>query len=186
MFVARVGVYPECGASDHPFMPYSLKPLEERHLPGMAEIVADPEALRFTRIPEPAPAGFEATWLGRYRDTDERAGFAIEDEHGTFLGMALVVAIDREGRQVEFGYIVHPHARGRGVATAALTLLTTWAFETLEALRAVLYIDAENAPSLKVAERAGYRKEGVLRSVHVKHGLRADTEVWSRLPTDPE
>jgi RimJ/RimL family protein N-acetyltransferase len=185
-FVARVGVYPETGASDHPFMTYSLVPLDDRHLPGIAAIVADPEALRFTRIPEPAPPGFEVTWLGRYRGTDERAGFAIEDERGTFLGMALVVEIDREGKQVELGYIVHPAARGRGVATAALRLLTRWAFEELGTLRATLHIDTENAPSLRVAERAGYVKEGVLRSVHVKQGLRADTEIWSRLPADPE
>ena len=56
-------------------MPLSLQPLDDRHLPGMEEIVADPEALRFTRIPEPAPPGFAATWLARYQG-QERVGFA--------------------------------------------------------------------------------------------------------------
>ena len=136
-------------------MPLSLTPLDDRHLPGMEEIVADPDALRFTRIPEPAPPGFAATWLGRYRG-DERVGFAIEDERGAFLGMALAPDIDRDGREVELGYIVHPAARGRGVATQALVLLTRWAFDELGALRAYLYIDSENVASLRVAERAGY------------------------------
>jgi RimJ/RimL family protein N-acetyltransferase len=164
----------------------SLQPLADRHLSGMAEIVSDPEALRFTRIPEPAPPGFAATWLGRYSDGDpERAGFAIEDADGRFLGLALAPEIDREGRQAELGYIVHPQARGRGVATQALVLLTRWAFDELGTVRAYLYIDVGNEPSRRVAAKAGYVHEGVLRSVHVKQGNRADTEVWSRLPTDP-
>jgi RimJ/RimL family protein N-acetyltransferase len=170
-------------------MTLSLRPLERRHLTGITEIVADPEALRFTRIPEPAPPGFPTTWLDRYRGarpSDGRAGFAIEDADGAFLGLALAPVIDREGRQVELGYIVHPAARGRGVATGALVLLTRWAFDELGALRAQLYIDVANEPSRKVAARAGYVREGVLRSTHVKQDLRADTEVWSRLPSDPE
>ncbi len=167
-------------------MPLSLQPLDDHHLPGMREIVADPDALRFTRIPEPAPPGFAATWLARYRDGDERVGFAIEDDERVFLGLALAPEIDRHGREVELGYIVHPAARGRGVATQALVLLTRWAFDELGALRAYLFIARENAASLKVAERAGYLREGLLRSVHVKQGLRSDSELWSRLPSDPE
>ena len=154
-------------------------------MPGMEEIVADPDALRFTRIPEPPPPGFAATWLGRYRDNEERVGFAIEED-GDFLGLALAPEIDRDGRQVELGYIVHPAARNRGVATRALVLLTRWAFDELGALRAYLYINVENVPSLRVAERAGYVREGLLRSLHLKQDLRGDAELWSRLPGDPE
>ena len=38
--------------------------------------------------------------------------------------------------------------------------------------------------SERVAERCGYTREGTLRSVHVKEGLRSDTGIWSRLRTD--
>ena len=92
--------------------------------------------------------------------------------------------IDRQGRTVELGYVIAPSARGRGVATRALELLTEWAFETLGALRAELIISVENHGSKRVAQRAGYQMEGVLRSTHFKQGLRADVEIWSRLPTD--
>ena len=164
-------------------MPLSLLPLGDHHVPGVEDIVADPDALRFTRIPEPPPPGFATTWLGRYRDNEERVGFAIEEE-GAFLGMALAPDIDRDGREVELGYIVHPAARGRGVATEALVLLTRWAFEELGALRAYLLINVENVPSLRVARRAGYVREGMLRSLHLKQGVRGDAELWSRLPSD--
>jgi len=42
-----------------------------------------------------------------------------------------------------------------------------------------------NDASKRVAERNGYRLEGVLRSLYFKQDLRADTELWSRLVSDP-
>lgn len=170
-------------------MGLTLQPLDDRHLEGMEGIVADPEAVRFTRIPEPVPPGFAANWLSRYRvgqPDESRVGFAIEDEAGTFLGLALAPAIDRTAREVELGYMVHPAARGRGVATQALTLLTRWAFEELGALRAYLIINHDNVGSLRVAAAAGYVREGLLRSLHLKQDIRSDCELWSRLPSDPE
>lgn len=170
-------------------MGLTLQPLDDRHLAGMESIVADPVAVRFTRIPEPVPPGFAADWLSRYRPDatgESRAGFAVEDEDGTFLGLALAPGIDRAAREIELGYMVAPAARGRGVATAALMLLTRWAFDEVGALRAYLIINHDNVGSQRVAARAGYVREGLLRSLHLKQDIRVDCELWSRLPTDPE
>ena len=49
----------------------------------------------------------------------------------------------------------------------------------------MLYISDENAASLAVARKCGYTREGLLRSIYVKPGLREDNEIWSRLPSDP-
>ena len=106
-------------------------------------------------------------------------------ESGDFLGVALAPRIDREARTLELGYVVAPAARGRGIATEALRLLTAWSFDEIHALRVELFISAENEASKTVAARCGYVREGVLRSAHVKEGLREDTEIWSRLPGDP-
>ena len=144
--------------------------------------------LRFTRVPEPAPPGFAGEWIARYRKGREEgtaAGFAAIGEDGEFLGMALVVSIDAEAREAELGYIVAPAARGRGVATEMLRQLTRWAFAEAGVLRATLLIDTANAGSMRVAERAGYVHEGVMRSVHLKQDRRVDQAVWSRLPSDP-
>jgi len=51
--------------------------------------------------------------------------------------------------------------------------------------RLELRISVDNVASKRVAERCGYTRDGVLRSLYVKEGLREDTEVWSRLPGDP-
>jgi RimJ/RimL family protein N-acetyltransferase len=51
--------------------------------------------------------------------------------------------------------------------------------------RLELLISVDNAASKRVAEKGGYVREGVLRSFHVKQDVREDTEIWSRLSTDP-
>ena len=52
-------------------------------------------------------------------------------------------------------------------------------------VRIELLISVDNPASKRVAERCGYVREGVLRSLHVKQDVREDTEIWSRLVDDP-
>jgi RimJ/RimL family protein N-acetyltransferase len=164
-----------------------LVPLAREHLPGVEGLLDDPEVLRWTRIPEPTPADFAETWLGSYergRREGTREAFAAVDDEGEFLGLALVPRIEREAQTAELGYIVAPAARGRGVATDMLGLLTEWAFAELDMLRLELLITTTNGASKRVAERNDYRREGVLRSLYVKQGVRDDVEMWSRLASD--
>lgn len=165
-----------------------LEPLGVEHVAAVEAMLDDPDNLRFTRVPEPVPPGFARAWLGIYeeeRRTGTREGFAIVGDDGEFLGLALAPKIDRETRTAELGYVIAPEARGRGVATDALGRLTVWAFEELEMIRLELLISVDNGASKKVAERCGYVREGVLRSAYFKQGRREDTEIWSRLATDP-
>ena len=164
-----------------------LQRLDVRWLDEVAELVVDPLVRRFTRIPEPPPEGFARSWIDRYKE-GRRAGtcegFAVVDGDGRFVGLGLAPAIDLDARELELGYIVASGARGRGVATEILRLLTEWAFEAIHAERAFLIIDVENRASQRVAERCGYQHEGDMRSIHLKDGQRIDAGLWSRLPTD--
>jgi RimJ/RimL family protein N-acetyltransferase len=165
-----------------------LERLDERWLDQVADLVADPDVRRFTRIPEPPPHGFARSWVAAYeagRRDGSREGFAALDGDDRFVGLGLAPDIDREGRELELGYIVAREARGRGIATEILRLLTQWAFEVANAHRVYLIIDVENPASARVAERCGYRLEGIMRSIHVKQGQRADAGLWARLPGDP-
>jgi RimJ/RimL family protein N-acetyltransferase len=164
-----------------------LVPLGETHLDDVAALLTDAEVLRFTRIPEPPPPDFPRKWLARYdrgRRDGTNEGFAALDADERFLGLALAPEIDREGREVELGYIVARAARGRGVATEMLRQLTEWALAELGALRIWLVINIDNPASERVAERCGYVREGVMRSIHLKQGMRVDASLWSRLPSD--
>jgi RimJ/RimL family protein N-acetyltransferase len=151
-------------------------------------LLEDPDVQRFSRVPVPTPPDFPRTWLRLYeegrRDGTREAFAVVHGDEGSFLGIA-VAQINREGRTAELGYLVAPAARGRGVATQALQLLSEWGFSELGALRLELLISADNAASKRVAERSGFLREGLLRSAHVKQNLREDTEIWSRLPSDP-
>ena len=163
-----------------------LEPFAEDHLPFLDALIADPVSLRFTRIPEPTPPGFPRLWLDSYeagRRDGTREAFAAIDDDDTFVGLALAPEIERGAHEAELGYVVAPHARGRGVATAMLRALTEWAFEQ-GILRATLIINVENTASERVAERCGYVREGVMRSIFFKDGRRTDATLWSRLPSD--
>jgi RimJ/RimL family protein N-acetyltransferase len=109
-------------------------PLTPEHEPGVAALVEVEDVRRYTRVPSEPPAGFAGQWLARYeagwRDAT-RAGFAIEPHEAEFLGVGLFVLIEKEGKQGEIGYVVGPAARGRGVATRTLQLLSDWGFYQL-------------------------------------------------------
>jgi RimJ/RimL family protein N-acetyltransferase len=161
--------------------------LTDRYVEDLERLAADPDVQRNTYVPEPPPAGFGCTWLEAYakaREAGTREGFAILDaDTGAFLGIASAVHLDEDAGEAELGYILAPEARGRGAATEALTQLTEWAFAK-GLVRLELRIDAANEASVRVAERCGYTREGLLRSVHFKPGRRTDVLIYSRLPGD--
>jgi RimJ/RimL family protein N-acetyltransferase len=166
-----------------------LVPLGLEHLASIREIMRDPEVLRFTRTPDPMDDGWLLEWFARY-DDDDRAAFAIlesesesegESEGEDVVGYAVAFSMSREDLEVELGYALGPQARGRGVATEALRLLTRWAFDE-GMVRVVAGISVENPASSRVVEKVGYTFEGVLRSVHHVDGKRVDLQSWSILP----
>jgi RimJ/RimL family protein N-acetyltransferase len=165
-----------------------LEPLARAHLADCLELVADAAVKRFTLVPSAADEAFVRGWLGRYEagwEDASRAGFCVRSaSNGAFLGFAAVVHLDLAALEGEIGYMIAPAARGRGVALRAVELLTRWGFDELGLERLELRIDVANTASERVAERAGYRRDGVLRNVHFKEGLRCDTGVWSRLRSD--
>jgi RimJ/RimL family protein N-acetyltransferase len=161
-----------------------LEPVDRRFVPDFEQLATDPEIVRFTRVPSAPDAGFVADWVDRYVSgwaDGSRAGFAILSRDNEFLGMAAIVDLDLAGRQGEIGYMVARTARGRGVAGRALRLVSGWALGPLDLERVELRISSENEPSLRVAERLGFVREGVLRSLHLKDDVRSDVAVYSLL-----
>jgi RimJ/RimL family protein N-acetyltransferase len=74
--------------------------------------------------------------------------------------------------------------RGRGLTTRALRLLSDWALREAGAQRVQLRADVLNTASLRVAEKAGYTREGTLRAsgFNARQGRRVDYAVFSLLP----
>jgi ribosomal-protein-alanine N-acetyltransferase len=156
-----------------------LVALTAEHVPALLETMRDPEVLRFTRTPDPMPEGWLQDWLALF-DGYHRMGWAVlEDDR--FVGYAVTGPIDRERREVELGYAISPWGRGRGIATETLRRMTAWAFDQ-GMQRVIALISVDNPGSARVAERAGYTFEGVLRSVHHRGDQRVDLQSWSVLP----
>jgi ribosomal-protein-serine acetyltransferase len=165
-----------------------LEPLAQRHALPLLDVIRDDEDVpRFTRIPDNPDEEFVRSWIRRYEngwDDGTCAAFAILSDAGELIGFAGLVYANLDAREAEIGYVVGRQARGRGVATRSLGLLSRWSFDELGLERLELMIQPENTGSERVAERAGYRFEGVLRSKQFKDGRRADFGVWSLLPDD--
>lgn len=83
------------------------------------------------------------------------------------------------------GYWTTPAARGRGITSGALTSVTRWAFASYASLdRISLYTDPDNAASQRVAEKAGFEREGVLRHWDRAAGYPQDIVMFSLLRSD--
>jgi RimJ/RimL family protein N-acetyltransferase len=135
-----------------------LRPFEDADVPAIAAACQDPEIPRWTAVPSPYTAS------------------------GELLGSIGVRYLD--GGIGEVGYWVKREARGRGVATRALGLVARWALVDKGLGRFQLRADIENEPSQRVAEKAGFVREGVLRSSLVHKGERRDVIMYSLVPED--
>ena len=91
-------------------------------------------------------------------------GFVIADrESMAYLGQCDLMMIDNVARRAEIAVVLVPEARGRGAAFEGLSLLLSYAFDTLNLNRVWLRCAAENAPAISLYERLGFRREGILR-----------------------
>lgn len=105
----------------------------------------------------------------------------INAESEEILGGGNLHAINRELGQAEIGYWLLHHARGRGIATRTARFLAGHAFSLgLERVEARVFVG--NPESERVLERAGFTREGVLRSLPHRSGGRADMVLFSLLP----
>jgi RimJ/RimL family protein N-acetyltransferase len=106
---------------------------------------------------------------------------ALEAQTGEVIGGGTLHHLDTERGIVEIGYFVLPHARRRGFATTIARLLAEHAF-ALGIERVAAYVNVGNVASERVAERAGFTREGVVRSMPKPDGRRIDKTLFSLLP----
>jgi RimJ/RimL family protein N-acetyltransferase len=166
----------------------ALRPWGEADLAAMVAMNRDPDVARFTRVPEPYHEADARAWLAaqpeRQREGEGLALAIVAEAGGAPVG-SVGLRVEPGDREIaELSYIVAPWARGRGIATAAARLLAAWALREWGLARLQLTTFGENAASQRVAEQAGFRREGVLRSWDEIKGRRVDLVVYSRLPGD--
>lgn len=141
----------------------ALRPPETGDVDAITAACQDPEIPRWTRVPSPYTRAHAVDFVERSLRTWEQgtdAPFVIVDaESGALLGAIGVHRFGGEDDGPEVGYWLERSARGRGIATRALRLVSDWACRDL-GVRLLLQADVRNAASRRVAEKAQYRHVG--------------------------
>jgi ribosomal-protein-alanine N-acetyltransferase len=163
--------------------PVVLREFEVRDVPMAIEASTDPYIPLIGTLPANASEQEAQDWVDRQRGRlAEGLGFsfavAAADTDRTVGAIGLWLAGLRQGRAT-VGYSIIPSARGRGLAAAALIAVTEFAW-TIPALHRIeLYIEPWNEGSVRTAERAGYEREGLMRSHQEIGGRRRDMLLYA-------
>lgn len=96
------------------------------------------------------------------------------------LGAMPLHHIDWTAARLELGIWLAAHARGRGIARAALSAMLDWLFE-VEFRRVEFRTTPDNLPMCALASRLGFTREGVLRRHALERGTPVDVVVFGLL-----
>ena len=111
--------------------------------------------------------------------------FAIFDaKDEIYLGGCGINGIEHVYKNANLGYWVRTNRTGRGVATAVTLLLARWAFKELKLNRVEIVVATDNQRSLRVAEKVGAKREGILRNRLTIRDKVHDAVMHSLIPGD--
>jgi RimJ/RimL family protein N-acetyltransferase len=146
----------------------------------------DPEVRRYQGWGDTGPEGVRAAIEEmQARDPGEAGGWvqlSVEDrETGRLIGDVGISPADNDPGVIKIGYTIAPEFQRAGYATEAVRALIDYAFDALGVDVVRAYASAENAPSIRLAERVGLRLmerfEGVddgVRWTGVRYELRRE------------
>jgi RimJ/RimL family protein N-acetyltransferase len=133
------------------------------------------------RFPHPYTNTAAHQFLRFATTTEPLTNFAIEVDGEAAGGLGYVPGNDVERYSAEVGYWLGETCWGRGIVTEALILFSDHAFAQLGLLRLFAVPFADNLASIRVLEKAGYAREGILHSSCVKHGLPRDQAIYAKV-----
>lgn len=146
----------------------------------------DAVIVRWTGVPANYTEDAALAWAARTEEA-RRAGrslsLAITDAAtNDVLGSCDIRRPDPEDPALgEIGYLLSENARGRGVATRAMSLLVAWSFRELGMGRLQALVHPDNPRSAEVLDRVGFKYEGLLRHYRAGDAGREDRFLYSVL-----
>jgi RimJ/RimL family protein N-acetyltransferase len=151
---------------------------------GMARLADDRAVWLGLRDIFPHPYGVEDArgFIAFATGMTPQTHFAIDAGGAVAGGIGYTPRTDVERISAEVGYWLGREFWGRGIATAALRLLTARAFAAQPELRRLFAVPfAANGASARVLEKAGYVREGTLRQSVIKDGRVQDQFMYAVL-----
>jgi RimJ/RimL family protein N-acetyltransferase len=166
-----------------------VRPLDANDAKPVTDILADARTLRWLPFPQEYGPIDGPGWCTdiaverRERGDGDHYG-AIRREDDRLIACLWTLRADWIARSIEILYAVAPDARGFGVAAEAvdalaIALVCEHGFERIE-----LRVAPGNVASRRVAEKAGFTYEGLLRNAAHVHSGRIDVEIWSLVSAD--
>jgi RimJ/RimL family protein N-acetyltransferase len=167
----------------------TVRPLGPDDAKHVTEIFSDRQTRRWLPFPVAEGEFDGAAWCAeqaagrRQRGEGDHYG-VVRREDDRLVGCLWTGRTDRTARSTEVSYAIAAHTRGFGVAAEAvdalaIALILEHGFQRIE-----LRVAPGNVASRRVAEKAGFRYEGLLRNAGYVHGGRVDLEVWSFVAAD--
>jgi RimJ/RimL family protein N-acetyltransferase len=166
-----------------------VRPLGVDDAKQVAEIFADKQTQRWLPFPQeygPIEALAWCTELAaERRDSGEGDHYGVvRRADGQLVGCLWTKRTDWVARSTEIAYAVAAEARGFGVAPEAVDALAVALALEHGFQRIELRVAPGNLSSRRVAEKAGFTYEGLLRNAGYVHSGRVDLQVWSLVAAD--
>ena len=133
----------------------------------------------------PSEAEEYITIVRRNWELGTQYSFAITDARdGSILGAASLTHIHPAYNFCNLGYWIRSSRRGNGLAGRAARLAAKFAFEQVGLIRVEVVVAVGNQASLKVAEKIGACREGILRNRIIVRETIYDAVMFSFTPAD--
>lgn len=164
-----------------------LRPWTDADADDVFAACQDADIQRWTTVPSPYDHADAVTYVSEVAPKaweDGGAVFAVVSLATGQLAGSIGAHRMRDG-VAHVGYWTAPTARGKGLTSDALRVITRWFLFDRGAARVELVVEPANVGSKRVAEAAGFTAEGVLRQRLLLRGRRADVVMYSMLATDP-
>jgi RimJ/RimL family protein N-acetyltransferase len=171
------------GATELRLESCTLRPWRRGDEPSLARHANNRSVWRNLRdaFPHPYTIGDASAWIASNLDVHPVRNFAIEIGGEAAGSIGVTPFADVHARCAEIGYWISEDFWGRGIATDAVRAATGYAFRTLGVVRVQAAVFAWNEPSMRVLEKCGYAREGVLAKSVFKDGELIDSVLYAIL-----
>lgn len=131
------------------------------------------------KFPHPYTEADADSWLALLAKMSPPTHWAIEVEGEAAGGIGVILGEGVHARSAHFGYWLGEPYWGRGIMTAAVRRTVEYVFSTFPAVRLEAPVFEWNPASMRVLEKCGFAREGVLRRSVLKDDQLIDAVLYA-------
>jgi RimJ/RimL family protein N-acetyltransferase len=141
-----------------------LRPMDESDYDALAAAMDDPDVTRLTGSHGEIGEEQAREWMRTRKDQTDRLDLTVVDKaSGVVVGEAVLNQWDPANQCCSFRILIGPAGQNRGLGTEATRLIVGYGIEELGLHRISLGVYAFNPRAQRAYQKAGFKKEGVLR-----------------------